>query len=211
MDASDILKNAILTVFREYWYFFLLIVLFFVLLTTLKVIFIRVFKKKSKNIKGLVGEKKVVAILKKLNPQEYKIINNKIFDFNKSKAQIDHLIISNYGIFVIETKNFEGTIFGEEDSNYWTQKFYNSKENFRNPIKQNAWHIEALKNILAKYPQATYYSIIVFTKNSDLRIKTITDVVNTDDLIEAIYRHQDRVISDMDRDQIYNYLNKKSY
>ena len=60
----------------------------------------------SKRIKGLVGEKTISTILLLLDKTEYKVINNIVLKSGAGTTQIDHLIISDFGIFVIETKNF---------------------------------------------------------------------------------------------------------
>jgi hypothetical protein len=206
MNFSDLFRTAFINAIKQYWYIWPVLILFFILISALKIILTKIGKKVDKKISGFGGEKLVASILKKLNPEEYKVINNKTLYVDKESAQIDHLVISNYGIFVIETKNFEGIIFGEENSNYWTQVIYKNRENFYNPIRQNNWHIQALKNILVEYPDIVYFPIVVFTKSSDLRIKTVTDVVNTDDLIKTIRKHQTENILDLERDKIYNYL-----
>jgi len=54
-------------------------------------------------------------------------------------------VVSNYGIFVIETKNYKGWIIGNEFDDYWTQVIFKRKEKLYNPIKQNYGHIQALK------------------------------------------------------------------
>ncbi|QSW90410.1 NERD domain-containing protein [Flavobacterium endoglycinae] len=62
---------------------------------------------KSK-IKGIIGEKTVSSILHFLDKSEYKIINNVVLKTGEVTTQIDHVIISSFGIFVIETKNYKG-------------------------------------------------------------------------------------------------------
>lgn len=209
LNITDIFKSSIITILKDYWYILLLIILFFILLYLFKTFLSRLGKKADKKISGFMGEKKVSSILAQLNPEEYKVINNKTLFIDRQKAQIDHLIISVYGIFVIETKNYEGIIYGEEDSNYWTQVLYKSRQNFYNPIRQNRWHIQALKNALTDYPNPLYIPIVVFTNQSDLRVKTSADVVKTDDLIKTIMYYKKETISDAEVERIYNYLRKE--
>ena len=64
--------------------------------------------------------------------------------------QIDHVVVSRKGIFVLETKNYTGWIFGNENSQNWTQVIYKRKEKFYNPIWQNFDHIQALKEFLGE-------------------------------------------------------------
>ena len=198
MEITNLFKSIIYNTLTQYWYVWTILILIIVLGSVIKI-----FKPR---IKGFLGENKVASMLSRLDPEKYKIINNLKIYIDKGSAQIDHLIISNFGIFIIETKNFEGIIFGEETSNYWTQVLYKNRENFYNPIKQNNWHLQTLKNILKKYSNILYFPIVVFTNNSDLRVKTITDVIKIDDLIKTIRQHGAEIISDIERENIYNYL-----
>ena len=70
--------------------------------------------------RGRLGEQKVCSILKKL-PAEYYLWNDIVLQRNGYSVQIDHVVISPYGIFVIETKNYTGWIYGNDDSDQWTK------------------------------------------------------------------------------------------
>lgn len=69
--------------------------------------------------------------------KDYIVINNLKLNTKGTISQIDHLVVSNYGIFVIETKNYKGWILGNEDSQNWTQVIYKYKNKFYNPVLQN--------------------------------------------------------------------------
>jgi hypothetical protein len=118
-------------------------------------------KTQSPEYKGAVGESIISSYLSKLPENEYIIFNNIYLKIKNNSVQIDHLIVSIYGIFVIETKNYSGWIFGNDNQNYWTQVIYENKYKFRNPIKQNLAHINSLKYILSEYNNLKYFSIIV--------------------------------------------------
>ncbi len=120
-------------------------------------------------IKGKIGESRVSRILTKLNREEYKVLNNLYLPTSNGISQIDHIVISIYGIFVIETKNYKGWIHGHENSEYWTQTIFKYKTRFRNPIKQNWSHIYALKEILPNFQQAIYHPIVVFAGSAELK------------------------------------------
>lgn len=123
----------------------------------------------SPKIKGSFGEAKVNTRLNFLG-KEYIVLNNILIKSSKGyTSQIDELVLSEYGIFVIETKNYKGWIFGNENSENWTQVIYKEKYTFRNPIKQNWSHIYALKNVLSEYSNIKYYPIIVFSGNATLK------------------------------------------
>ena len=217
MEISDVLNSIIYNTFVKYWYFWLIIILIPIIFMTLGWLVKHSKKKISRNKptykyistdgKGLFGEKIVSTILKGLNPENYKIINNLNIKNGKETAQIDHLVVSNFGIFVIETKNLSGIIYGGESTNYWTQKFSNAhKEKFLNPIRQNDWHISVLKNILKKFKDILFIPIIVFLEDADLMVSTTTDVIYIYDLLKTISRYRSEIIADDIKDEIYNFL-----
>lgn len=96
-------------------------------------------------IKGIIGEKIVASKLSKLPEQQYRVLNDIMLRTEYGTTQIDHIVISIYGIFVIETKNYKGWITGSEYGEYWTKNMYGKKYTFRNPLKQNYAHVKALE------------------------------------------------------------------
>lgn len=143
---------------------------------------ILIYRNYLPRIKGIRGENSVARLLRKLDRKQYKIFNNIYLKADNKTTQIDHLIISVFGIFVIETKNYQGWIHGSESSEYWTQSIYKEKRKFRNPIKQNWAHIYFLKNILQNHKQIKYYSIIVFVGEAELK--------NVFSTIPVIYKYE---------------------
>lgn len=158
-------------------------------------------------IKGIIGEKTVSSILYFLNKSDYKIINNVILKKGELKTQIDHVVISSFGIFVIETKNYKGWIFGHENSEYWTQVIYKYKTKFYNPIFQNAGHIRALKACLKEYGDLEYISIIVFLTKAEIKIDTSIDVINVYCLLSTIKKYSDVNLSQDDKENIFEKIN----
>lgn len=182
----------------ERWYYYLaFFILIFIADRLLRIYF--------NNILGWWAEKKVARILSKLNPEKYKVINNLMLKAKGNTTQIDHLVISNYGIFVIETKNYYGWIKGR-DYGDWFLTIYKYKRRISNPISQNYTHLNALQNLLRDYPDIPYYPIVVFTKRSIFNVNTKTDVIYDTDLLTTIGKYQAEVISDGLQDKIYQYL-----
>ena len=70
--------------------------------------------------KGKYSENLVTGEISELS-SEYMVFNDLLFESNGRSTQIDHVVVSPYGVFVIETKGYKGWIFGSEDSEYWTQ------------------------------------------------------------------------------------------
>lgn len=145
-------------------------------------VFFLIFKRNSANIKGAVGETKVNATLYALGAEYIPLHDVLIRNSKGTASQIDQIVLSEYGIFVIETKHYKGWIFGNEKAENWMQVIFKEKHTFRNPVKQNWSHVYALKNILVDFPQATYYPIVVFA--GDATLKSI------DSSVPVIYRHE---------------------
>ena len=139
----------------------LIVVILFVLFRLVKAF-------SSKSI-GNLGERRVAKMLSKL-PADYKVYNNVIIPSYSGTSQIDHLVISKYGIFVIETKNYSGVIYGNENSEYWKQCFYRTKFEMVNPVRQNHNHVMALKKVFSGLPEIPIHSIIAFVGSADLNI-----------------------------------------
>lgn len=101
-------------------------------------------------------------------PKEYIPMHNVMLETAKGTTQIDHIVVSPYGVFVIETKNYKGWIYGKADEYYWTQALSGKNNRFYSPIKQNEGHINALKRIVGNVP---FHSIVVFSDTCELKTK----------------------------------------
>ena len=171
----------------------------FILIIIIAFVFIIRFylKSQSPEYKGAVGESIVANYLDKLPENEYKVFNNIYLKCGNNSIQIDHLVISLYGIFVIETKNYNGWIFGSENQKSWTQIIYKNKTKFRNPIIQNRSHINPLKYLLYDYTYLKYFPIIVFTGSAELkRIDSLTPVIYENKLDHYALRSKEEQIID---------------
>lgn len=126
---------------------------------------------------GVVGEHRVKKVLGKTVESDHYVFNNVIFlDDQGHSHQIDHLYISKAGIFVIETKLWQGKIYGNDNMDEWVQwvkkdtdklgrktKTRRYKNKLHNPVKQNKGHIYALKGLLG---DQKYYNVVCFAKRS---------------------------------------------
>jgi hypothetical protein len=127
--------------------------------------------------RGWFGELKTV-IAKKLflRSSDYADLNNVTIKTRRGTTQIDHVIISRYGVFVVETKNMSGWIFGREFDPFWTKISRGHKRQFQNPLHQNESHIRALSN-LARIPPEKIHSVVVFWGDCSLRTKMPPNVL----------------------------------
>lgn len=160
----------------------------------------------SPKYKGYKGEQKVASYLEKLNTEEYRVINNLLLKTSYGSSQIDHVIVSVYGVFVIETKNYRGWIIGSEYADNWKQVIYKRKETLRNPIKQNYGHIKALKEKLNLHNNIKYISIVAFTNRATLKVNTSSSVIYTRNIINEISKYRDRILSIQEVNSIYQDL-----
>ena len=93
------------------------------LVVILLLLYLCLVRWRSAKYKGQIGEKCVSSILSTL-PSNYYLFNNIYLQNGTHSTQIDHVIVSPYGIFVIETKNYKGWIYGTKHGEYWTQNIY---------------------------------------------------------------------------------------
>ena len=96
-----------------------------------------------------------------LDSKEYHCFNDTLVQAGSRQTQIDHIIVSKYGLFVVETKNKRGWIFGSADDNHWTQVLFNKKVRFQNPLRQNYLHTKSLADFL-EIDHSKIHSVVVF-------------------------------------------------
>lgn len=124
--------------------------------------------------KGAVGEQVIkVTVLMQLDRTIYHHFKDLIIPNGKGgTSQIDNIIVSPFGIFVVEAKHWQGWIYGKEREAEWTHTLSpRQKYKVRNPLWQNYAHIKALTHLL-KLPESQFHSLVVFTHN-DCQIKTL--------------------------------------
>jgi restriction system protein len=113
-------------------------------------------------IKGWLGEQGTNLLQRlALDPKEYHVFYDLLVGEEPKRTQIDHVIVSKFGIFAVETKNYQGWIYGRECDDKWTQKFPGSSHTFQNPLRQNNLHTSSLAAFCVVDP-SKIYSIIVF-------------------------------------------------
>ena len=112
---------------------------------------------------GRLGERRVARELRRLPKRGFRVINDiHIPSTGGNTVQIDHIVVSTRGIFVIETKNHSGRICGSEHDQYWEQRYMLSSRSFYNPLLQNASHIKALRRHLRGVGSDLFMSVVVF-------------------------------------------------
>jgi len=161
-------------------------------------------KNKFPIISGLIGERYVGRKLRRLDPAHYKVFANVLLpsNGNTKTTQIDHLVISNYGIFCIETKSHSGWIYGTASNEYWTQVFYYKKYRLYNPLRQNYAHAKALEHVLVGHIKSPIISLVAFPCADRLIIHGTDMVANGHATVEKLSSYQQPIYSQQELDTI---------
>lgn len=154
---------------------------------------------------GEAGENYIIKLLNQSTEENYIINDIIIQDPTGKTSQIDHIVINKNGIFVIETKNYNGRIYGNDQQQEWTQvlNYGKNKNKFYNPVKQNATHIYKLREITkTKLP---IRSIIVFVMGNTEYIKS-ENTYTPEQMLSEIERPINHEISKEQIEVFYNQL-----
>ncbi|MEI4959580.1 nuclease-related domain-containing protein [Aeromonas caviae] len=151
--------------------------------------------------KGMVGEWFInLCIRLFLDKREYRLLKDVTLPTPQGSTQIDHVIVSRFGLFVIETKNMKGWIFGNPTHKSWTQQIYRRKHSFQNPLHQNHLHMMTLKSLLG-LADHQLHSIVYFI--GDCTFKTpMPENVMRRGLVSYIKSKTTPVLSTADVDRI---------
>ena len=165
------------------------------------------FIETPKNV-GNRGEGIVIRNLSKLDQTLYNVYNDINIPNTKAElglAQIDHIVVSVFGIFVIETKNYTGWIFCSPERKYWTQVVYSEKNRLYNPIKQNWGHIYALSDFL-QIPRNKFKNIVCFVGDAEFKTDIPADVFTDSSYIDYITTFKNNVLTEAEVDSINSML-----
>lgn len=161
--------------------------------------------RRSSDYIGSEGERIVGRIIGSTIPGVQYVINNLILRIEENKtSQIDHVVINKHGVFVIETKNYAGMIYGSENQLEWTQvlNYGKVKNHFYNPLKQNKTHIYHISKILSDY--ITIIPMVVFV-SSDISNVESPDVYSSQEIKHALSRGAETLTAEQ-MEKAYNEL-----
>lgn len=156
--------------------------------------------------KGRLGERATAKVLHQFFKDQKAVVFNDITlkSINDS-TQIDHVVVSTKGIFVVETKNHKGWIFGNAKNRYWTQVIFNSKTQFQNPIRQNYKHIKFLEEQMKVSPDL-FYTVVVFMDHCEFKTRMPDYVVKLQNLVFFLTSFTTDRITEADLDLYVNQL-----
>ncbi|MAP95866.1 MAG: nuclease [Ponticaulis sp.] len=150
---------------------------------------------RSRWFKGWFGEFKVNSVIKRnLDKSDYRLLSDLTLPSRGGTTQIDHVVLSRFGVFVIETKNMLGLIFGTANQSKWTQVVFRRKSSFQNPIRQNFKHVRTVQELLG-LKSHQIHSLVAFVGSATPKTLMPSDVVwGADSVAEAIGSKQIELI-----------------
>lgn len=149
------------------------------------------------------GEKRVSSFLEDLDCEEYRVYNDLLIRNGNYTTQVDHIVISRYGIFVLETKNVHGKVYGGGNAEFWKQYLpdtgykrygFTQEHQLRNPIWQNDGHIKTLRKLVFGN-DVPVYGIVVFPSDTDINVTAAQPVLNMYNVVPYIKHYRDAVLS----------------
>lgn len=162
--------------------------------------------------RGFMGEYWVKLELSKLPKDQYIVLNDIMIKDDNGTHQIDHLVLSKFGIFVIEMKNYFGLIKGKEFDYKWCQYLGKNRHYFTNPIHQNYGHIKALSNLLG-IDEKKVISIVCFSNQAKLAVNCNSVVTQLDYLNDEIVSFNELLInediSELSNEVLFNNIEDK--
>lgn len=172
-------------------------------------LFILVSLAKSAWFKGIWGEFIVnLGTRLFLDKEQYHLIKNVTLPTDDGSTQIDHVIVSKYGVFVVETKNMKGWIFGSPNQATWTQKIYKYSNKFQNPLHQNYKHVKTLASLLS-LEKEQIFSVVVFVGSSTFKTDIPENVTHSYGCIRFIKSKKQLVLSASEVQNIVNKIETK--
>ena len=155
--------------------------------------------------KGWIGEQKTEFNLWfSLDKKLYRRFHDVIIPSSNGTTQVDHILVSPFGLFIVETKNKTGWIFGSETQSKWTQVVYKNKYSFQNPLRQTYRH----KKVLSKFldvDESNIETIVYFNGDSEFKTELPSNVLSHG-LGSYIKQFNDIVLSDTEIQRICGLL-----
>jgi hypothetical protein len=128
-------------------------------------------------------------------PPDYHLMNHITLDLPDGTTQIDHILVSRFGIFVIETKDYRGWIFANLKQANWTQVLFRSRYKFQNPILQNSRHVRAVQSLLDFLPAEAIKPVVVFTGKAEFKTEIPSGVYSLKSISNHIREQSVEVMS----------------
>ena len=168
-------------------------------------------RKKISHVSNKEERYVALQLMKSFPSGEYRVLSNVLIPFKGriGTSQIDHIVVSIYGIFCIETKSHKGWIFGSKVRKIFTQHLF--RKNYPiipNPVIQNETHIRALNELLLQKIKAPIVNIVVFPSADKFIMDGYDNVGSVNDLYETIATRHEKVYQFSEAKEIIETLAK---
>jgi hypothetical protein len=141
-----------------------------------------------------LGEAMVANELSRLS-RPHVLLNNVTLPTERGTTQIDHILVTENGLFIIETKHYRGWILGRPSDDYWTQVIYRKKSRFRNPLMQNYGHGKTVQGLF-KLPESAFIGLVVFTGDAEFKSDLGPQVIRLGQLLEFVEKRHEAVLDE---------------
>jgi hypothetical protein len=159
LDLRSLMMQFVFSLFKTYWLWIFAIGLLSVFFAYLK----------SPAGKGAMWEGIInLAIRISLDKRVYWLLKDVTLPTQDGTTQVDHIIVSKYGVFVVEAKNYGGWIYGDQHQRTWTQSFGHKKFSFQNPLDQNHKHVRTVAEVTG-LTRDKIHSLVAFSGNATLK------------------------------------------
>jgi hypothetical protein len=142
-----------------------------------------------------LGEAMLADTIGRFFPRAHLLLNNVTLPTADGTTQIDHILVADTGIFVIESKHYSGWIFGNPQDKQWTQTIYRKKSRFQNPLHQNYGHVKTLQSLF-DLPEDHFHSVVVFTADAEFKSDLGPNVVRLANLIPFLTAERSAVFDE---------------
>jgi hypothetical protein len=133
--------------------------------------------------------------LTNFGPPDYHLMNHVTLQLKDGTTQVDHILVSRFGVFVIETKDYKGWIFANAKHANWTQVLFKVKFKFQNPILQNFRHVCAVQDLLDFLPPGAIKSAVVFTGEAEFKTEVPQGVFTLSGFIDFLHEQTVEMMS----------------
>ncbi len=168
-----------------------------------------VFFTKRTRRKGARGEREISKLLGRTKRGKQYVVNDLLFLCGEGQScQIDHILINRNGVFVIETKNYAGEIFGSDGEREWTQVLGrgNVRNKLYNPVMQNEAHIRRLSKAL--HAKDIFRNLVVFLPGADLRHVSSKCVFSAAELPDILRRDSNVRLTEAQMERLFRDLSR---
>lgn len=133
-------------------------------------------------IRSSMGEAILANTISSQFARPHVLLNNVTLPTEGGTTQVDHILVADTGIFIIETKHYQGWIYGGPDQSQWTQVIYKKKSRFQNPMRQNYGHLKTIQSLFT-LPDDHFIPVVVFTGQAEFKTEPGPSVLQLSDLM----------------------------